>query len=162
MKRKEFSFFLKNVPGQLARLTALLKKENIRIEAMTIQDATAYVKAIYNARGKTLKRIASTGSYEAMLQDANEFALVRMLVDPTDRAAELLAQNDYIFELTPVIALHLDSRTADLAEIASRMGEAGINISTIYGSASGPDAKCLYVFSPEDIERAATSFESFN
>jgi len=161
MKRKEFSFFLKNVPGELGRLTSLLKKENIRIEAMTIQDASAYVKALYNARGKSLKRIASTASYESMLRDSNEFALVRLLVDQTEKAAELLAQNDYIFEISPVIALYLDSRSGDLAEIASRLGEEGINLNTIYGSVPGPDGKCLFVFSPEDIERAAKCFESY-
>jgi hypothetical protein len=166
MKRKEFSLFLKNVPGELGRLTSLLKKENIRIEAMTIQDASAYVKALYNARGKSLKRIASTASYESMLRDSNEFALVRLLVDQTEKAAELLAQNDYIFEITPVIALYLDSRSGemagDISEIASKLGEAGININTIYGSIPGPDAGCLYVFSPEDVDRAAGVFESIN
>ncbi|MBI5592818.1 MAG: amino acid-binding protein [Deltaproteobacteria bacterium] len=163
MKRKEFSFFLKNVPGELGRLTSLLKKENIRIEAMTIQDASAYVKALYNARGKSLKRIASTASYESMLRDSNEFALVRLLVDQTEKAAELLAQNDYFFEITPVIALYLDGRsgamTGDLSEIASRLGEEGVNINTIYGSIPGPDERCLFVFSPEDIDRAAKCFE---
>lgn len=162
MKRKEFSFFLKNVPGELGRLTSLLKKENIYIEAMTIQDASAYVKALYNARGKSLKRIASTASYESMLRDSNEFALVRLLVDQTEKAAEILAQNDYIFEITPVIALYLDSQSGDLAEIASKLGEEGININTIYGSVPGPDARCLFVFSPEDIDRAGRCFESFN
>jgi hypothetical protein len=158
MKRKEFSFFLKNVPGQLGHLTSLLKKENIQIEAITIQDASAYVKAIYNARGKALKRIASTASYESMLRDSNEFALVRLLVDQTEKAAELLAQNDYIFEITPVIALYLDSRTDNLADIASKLGEEGININTIYGSVAGPDEKSLFVFSPEDIDRAGRCF----
>ena len=167
MKRKEFSFFLKNVPGELGRLTSLLKKENIHIEAMTIQDASAYVKALYNARGKSLKRIASSASYESMLRDSNEFALVRLLVDQTEKAAELLAQNDYIFEITPVIALYLDGQSGymagemagDLAEIASKLGEEGININTIYGSVAGPDERCLFVFSPEDIDRAARCFE---
>ena len=162
MKRKEFSFFLKNIPGELGRLTSLLKKENIYIEAMTIQDASAYVKALYNARGKSLKRIASTASYESMLRDSNEFALVRLLVDQTEKAAEILAQNDYIFEITPVIALYLDSQSGDLAEIASKLGEEGININTIYGSVPGPDARCLFVFSPEDIDRADRCFVSFN
>jgi hypothetical protein len=166
MKRKEFSFFLKNVPGELGRLTALLKKENIQIEAMTIQDASAYVKALYNARGKSLKRIASTASYESMLRDSNEFALVRLLVDQTEKAAELLAQNDYIFEISPVIALYLDSQSGemsgDLSEIASMLGEEGININTIYGSVPGPESRCLFVFSPEDIDRDGRVFESFN
>jgi hypothetical protein len=166
MKRKEFSFFLKNVPGELGRLTSLLKKENIQIEAMTIQDASAYVKTLYNARGKSLKRIASTASYESMLRDSNEFALVRLLVDQTEKAAELLAQNDYIFEISPVIALYLDSQSGemagDISKIASMLGEKGININTIYGSVPGPDARCLFVFSPEDIDRAAGCFESFN
>ena len=160
MRREEITFFLKNAPGEMGKLTTLLKEAGINIESVAVQDASAYVQALFNARGKSLKRIASQASYVSMQKDSYEFALVRLLVDQTDRAAELLARNDYIFELTPVIAVHLENRVGILAEVTTKLGDNNININYIYGSAAATDEKCLLVFNPEDIELAEKTFES--
>jgi len=58
MVRTEISLFLKNVPGELGRLAALLGDAGINIDALTIQDASAYVRELFQARGKSLKRLA--------------------------------------------------------------------------------------------------------
>ncbi len=160
MRRNEITFFLKNVPGEMGKLTTLLKEGEINIESIAVQDASAYVQALFNARGKSLKRIASTASYVSMQKDSYEFALIRLLVDQTDKAAELLAKNDYIFELTPVIAVHLENKVGILAEVTTKLGDNNININYIYGSAAASDDKCLLVFNPEDIELAERTFES--
>lgn len=144
----------------MGKLASLLKDENINIESLTIQDASSYVQALFNARGKSLKRIASTDSYVAMQKDSYEFALVRLLVDQTEKAAEIMADNDYIFELTPVIAVYLENKPGVLADVTSRLGDNNININYIYGSVAGPDERCLFVFSPEDIALAEKTFES--
>ncbi len=162
MKRREISFFLKNAPGEFGKLAELLKKEDINIESITIQDASAYVQTLFNARGKSLKRIASSASYVAMQKDSYEFALVRLLVDKTDAAIDLLETNNYIFEITPVIAIYLPNKPGILADMASEMGRNSININYIYGSTSGPSEKCLIVINPEDIELAAATFEESN
>ena len=158
MTRKEIAFFLKNAPSELGRLASLLKEADINIEAITIQDASAYVKALFNARGKSLKRIASTTSYYSMLRDSNEFALVHLVVDQTEKAIDLLSKNDYLFEINPVIAVHLNNTPGKLAEVASKLGEQGININYIYGSVGGPDEKCLFVFNTEDMDGATRAF----
>ncbi len=158
MVRTEISFFMKNVPGELGKVATLLGNENINIDALTIQDTSAYVMEIFKARGKSLKRIASTASYDAMRKDSAEFALIRLLVDQTDNAIDLLSQNDYIFDIQPVIAVHLENKPGKLAEMATKLGEEGININYVYGSVEGPDEKCLFVFCPEDIELAAKVF----
>jgi len=41
MVRTEISLFMKNVPGELGKLASLLAGENINIDALTIQDASA-------------------------------------------------------------------------------------------------------------------------
>ena len=42
MVRTEISLFLKNVPGELAKLTAMLEEAGMNIDALTIQDASEY------------------------------------------------------------------------------------------------------------------------
>ena len=74
------------------------------------------------------------------------------------KAVDLLAKNDFLFDVMPVIALELENRPGELARIASKFGQEGININYVYGSVSSPEEKCLFVFCPEDIEQASKIF----
>jgi hypothetical protein len=159
MVRTEISLFLKNIPGELGRLASLFSNENINIDALTIQDASSYVQNLFEARGKSLKRIASVASYNSMRKDSAQFALIRMIVDQTDKAIDLLSKNDYLFDIMPVMTLELENRPGSLAAVANKFGEEGININYVYGTVSSPDEKCLFVFCPEDIDLAAKIFK---
>jgi hypothetical protein len=150
MVRTEISLFLKNVPGELGKLTTTLFQAGINIDALTIQ--------LFRGRGKSLKRIASAASYGSMKKDSAEFALIRLLVDNTDKAVDLLAKGDYIFDVMPVIALVIDNKPGTLAKMAEKFGKEGININYVYGSAIPGKGKSLFIFSPEDIEEAAKLF----
>ncbi|HIJ57847.1 MAG TPA: ACT domain-containing protein [Deltaproteobacteria bacterium] len=161
MVRTEISLFLKNVPGELGRLSTLLGEAGINIDALTIQDASSYVQELFKARGKSLKRIASVASYNSMRKDSAEFALIRMLVDQTDKAIDLLSKHDYLFDIMPVIAVELSNRPGELARISTEFGEQGININYVYGTVSSPEEKCLFVFCPEDIELASKIFKDY-
>jgi hypothetical protein len=161
MVRTEISLFLKNVPGELGRLASLFSDNGINIDALTIQDASGYVKDLFQARGKTLKRIASAASYNSIRKDSAEFALIRLLADDTDKAIDLLSKNEYVYDINPVIAIELENRPGTLAEISNKFGEEGININYVYGSVSSPDSKCLFVFCPEDIDLASRIFKNY-
>lgn len=161
MVRTEISLFLKNVPGELGKLSTLLGEAGINIDAITIQDASGYVKELFKARGRSLKRIASAASYNSMRKDSAEFALIRLLPADgmTNKAIDLLSRQDYLFDIMPVIAVELENRPGELAKIATRLGQEGININYVYGSVAGPDQKCLFIFCPDDIDHAAKIFK---
>ena len=161
MVRTEISLFLRNVPGELGKLASLISEAGINIDALTIQDASAYVQELFQARGKSLNRIASAASYNSMRKDSAEFALIRLLSGDTDRTIDLLSKHDYIFDIMPVIALQIENRPGEMAKIATKFGEEGININYVYGSVSSPDEKCLFVFCPEDIEHATQIFKDY-
>ena len=55
MVRTEISLFLKNVPGELGKLSTTLAEAGVNIDALTIQDASEYVQGLFKARGKSLK-----------------------------------------------------------------------------------------------------------
>ena len=94
-----------------------------------------------------------------MRKDSAEFALIRLLVDQTDKTIDLLSKNDYLFDIMPVMALELENTPGTLAAVANKFGEEGININYVYGTVSSPEEKCLFVFCPEDIELAAKIFK---
>ena len=158
MTRTEISLFLKNAPGELGKLALLLSQESINIDAMTIQDASSYVFELFKARGKSINRIASSASYNSVRKDSAQFALIRLLVDQTDKAMNILSKNEYLFDITPVIAIYLDNAPGSLADITSKFGKEGININYVYGSASNINEKCLFVFCPENMELATKIF----
>ena len=162
MIRTEISLFLKNQPGELGIMTEMLANSGINIDAITIQDASSYVKELFKGRGKSLKRIASAASYNSMRKDSADFALIRLLPADgmTNKAIDLLSKNGYIFDMMPVIAVELANKPGELAKLAKKFGEAGVNINYVYGSVvSSSDVKCLFVFCPEDIDLANQIFK---
>lgn len=158
MVRTEISLFLENIPGELGRLSGMLSDAGINIDALTIQDASEYVQEIFRARGKSLKRIAPAASYGSMQKDSANYALIRILVEDTDKAIDLLSKGGITFDIMPVIALVIDNKPGTLAKMAKRFGEEGININYVYGSALPKGKKSLFVFSPEDIDLASQIF----
>ena len=158
MVRTEISLFLRNVPGELGKLTGMLSDAGINIDALTIQDASAYVQELFKARGKSLKRVAPAASYGSMKKDSVDHALIRLLVENTDKAMDYFSKEGYLFDIMPVIALEIENKPGTLAEMARKFGEEGININYVYGSALPGENKALFVFCPEDIELAARIF----
>jgi hypothetical protein len=159
MVRTEISLFLENIPGELGKLATMLSEEGINIDALTIQDASKYVQELFKARGKSLKRIAPAASYGSMQKDSADYALIRLLVNQTDKTIDLLSRAEYIFDIMPVIALEIENRPGTLAEMAKKFGQEGININYVYGSALPDGEKSLFIFCPEDIELAAKIFK---
>lgn len=159
MIRTEIQLFLKNAPGELGRLAGTLAREGINIDALTIQDASAYVQELFKARGKSLKRIAPAASYGSMQKDSEQHALIRLLVDQTDHAIDFLSKEGYVFDIMPVIALIIDNKPGTLAQMAKKFGQEGININYVYGSALPGEEKSLFIFSPEDISLASQIFK---
>ena len=158
MVRTEISLFLKNVPGELGRMADLLADSGVNIDALTIQDASEYVQGLFKARGKSLKRIAPAASYGSVKKDSADYALIRLLVDKTDKAIDLLSREEFVLDIMPVIALEIDNKPGTLAKMAKKFGEEGININYVYGSALPKGKKSLFVFCPEDVELAARIF----
>jgi hypothetical protein len=161
MVRTEISLFLINAPGELGKLSALFADNGINIDAITIQDASGYVKELFKARGKSLKRIASAASYNSISKDSADYALIRILpADGTvNKAIDLLTEQEYVFDIMPVIALELENRPGELARIATQLGREGININYVYGSVAPSGGKCLLIFCPSDIDHAARIFK---
>jgi hypothetical protein len=159
MVRTEISLFLENAPGELGKLTSMLAEAGINIDALTIQDASAYVQGLFKARGKSLKRIAPAASYGSMQKDSADHALVRLLISDTDKSVDLLSSAGYVFDIMSVIALEIDNKPGTLAKMAKKFGEEGININYVYGSALPEGEKSLFVFCPEDTDLAARIFK---
>ena len=60
--------------------------------------------------------------------------LLRMVVDKTDEAVELLKNYNYLVSVEDVIAVEVPDKPGGLYEIADMLGENDVNIGYIYSS----------------------------
>jgi hypothetical protein len=154
-KITQLSVFLENKPGQLSSMAHTLGGEGINIIAMTIQDATEYIQGLFSkAREVTLRRIASTASYSAILKEASLVTLIRFITSDPQRSVGVLEKAGYLVNTAEVIATVMDNRPGQLASISESLAKADININYTYGSALEQAEKALFIFHVSDIDRA--------
>jgi len=153
-KARQVSVFLRNVPGELGAFAELMGKANVNILAMFIQNAADYIQEMFQARGKSIKRTASAASYGSVIKEAREYSLIRVMVDKTDKALEVLNEAQYWVNTSEVLVIKLHNRPGRLADISRRFGDANININYVYGSGALDVEKAIYVFNIPDVNQA--------
>ena len=156
-KEKQVSIFLRNVPGELGRFADLIGGSNINILAMFIQNAADYIQEMFEARGRSIKRTASAASYGSVIKEAKQYSLIRVVVDQTEKALEILKKANYWVNTTEVLVMRLENRPGTLAKISKRFGDADININYVYGSGASDVQTAMYVFHVSDVDTALKS-----
>ena len=156
-KEKQVSIFLRNVPGELGRFADLIGGSNINILAMFIQNAADYIQEMFEARGRSIKRTASAASYGSVIKEAKQYSLIRVVVDQTEKALEILKKANYWVNTTEVLVMRLENRPGTLAKISKRFGDADININYVYGSGTSDVQTAMYVFHVPDVDKALKS-----
>ena len=85
--------------------------------------------------------------------------LLRMVVDKTDEAVELLKNYNYLVSVADVIAVEVPDKPGGLYEIADMLGDNDVNIDYIYSSTIlKPEA--IIVLSVDNTEKAIQIFQS--
>ncbi len=156
--KKQLEVMLADAPGELAKLTAILKDEHVNIEAMSIQDANEYLLALYDVRSQTGRRVAPRDYYEAILKESAKYSMIRLITDNPDKAMEILGKGGYQVKVHEVIGLVLENKPGILNKISRKFGDAGINISYTYGSGFSDSESALFIFRVSDLEKALELF----
>lgn len=156
--------FLKNAPGELAKLCQVLKAQQINILAMSIQDAEDYLRGLFKAREITGRRIAPAANYGSVIKDSEDYSVIRFVVErhQTEEAIRVLKEAGYPLDTTPVLVITLDNKPGTLGTTAATFANAGINIDYVYGSVLSGSEKSLFIVhvKEQDLERAASLFRS--
>jgi hypothetical protein len=156
--KRQLEVMLADAPGELAKLTDTLRSEHVNIQAMSIQDANEYLRALYDVRSQTGRRVAPLEYYEAILKESAKYSMIRFIVDNPDKALEVLNRAGYQVKVQDVIGLILDNRPGILYKIAKRLGDVGINISYTYGSGFSDSESALFIFRVSDLAKALEMF----
>ena len=86
-----------------------------------------------------------------------EYGVMRMLVSDSDKAVAVLKEAEFSAKKTKVILINTQDVPGALAEILTKLADAGINVSYMYGYSSGDISNLILKVS--DPEKAATILE---
>jgi hypothetical protein len=160
-KKTQLSVILTNTPGELSKLCDILKAVNVNILAMSIQNAKDSVKELFNMREKTGRRIALAESYRGILKDSSDYSLIRLFVDRPAEAETALLKAKNLVDQEPILVFRLVNQPGILGQVAKRLGEAGVNIDYIYGSAMEDAKESIFVvhIAESDLDRVKDVFK---
>lgn len=156
--RKQLEVMLADAPGELAKLTEILKNEHINIEAMNIQDANEYLLALYDVRSQTGRRVAPRDYYEAILKESEKYSMIRFITDNPEKASDVLNAAGYKVKLEDVLGLVLQNKPGLLHMVSKAFGDSGINISYTYGAGFSDSLAALFIFKVSDLKKALEMF----
>lgn len=111
---------------------------------MAIKQLSIFVE---NKRGRLVeitKMLADSGVNMRALSiaDTRDFGILRLIVDDTQKACLVLAENNVMVKITDVVAVEMPHRTGSLNAALTVLNNAGINVEYLYAflSSSGQGA----------------------
>lgn len=88
------------------------------------------------------------------IAESPEFGILRIVVDRPADAIAALKKNNFVANLTEIVALEVDDRPGGLAAILKLLTEHGLNVEYMYGFVEKFSDKALLVFRFDDPDRA--------
>jgi len=88
----------------------------------------------------------------------DDSGVVRITIDSEKRMGYIFTQAGFITVETTILSVELGNQPGELHKVAKILGENGINITTVYGTASGENGSRI-VMSVNDPEKAAKILE---
>lgn len=91
------------------------------------------------------------------IADVEDYGILRVIVSDIHKASLALKDANYVFKITPVLAVPLQDAPGSLADALDVLGQAGINIEYLYAFVGRQQDKAYVIFRVRDadIEKAA-------
>jgi len=86
--------------------------------------------------------------------ETESFGVLRIVVDKSDAAVELLRDNGFVANFTDVVAIEVGDRPGGLASVLKIFADNDVNIEYMYGFVEKFSDKALLVFRFEDADFA--------
>ena len=95
-----------------------------------------------------------------MLADTADFGVARIIADDADNVAEILKKNDFIVNVTGVIAIEIPDEAGSLNRILKMLGENGRNVEYMYGFTGKKTGSAYMIMRTTDVEKAQSVLKS--
>jgi hypothetical protein len=93
------------------------------------------------------------------IADTAEFGILRIIVDKTDEAAEILNKAGFTIKMTMVAAVEIEDKPGSLDKLMVMIQKFGINIEYLYASLGGNSGKAVVIFKLEDQDKGFALLE---
>jgi hypothetical protein len=78
----------------------------------------------------------------------------KLYVKNANKAMKILSKADYTTDLRDVLKVELENRPGALAEVATKLGNKGVNIEYCYGTIAKKAGSTVVILDVSDIDRA--------
>jgi hypothetical protein len=94
------------------------------------------------------------------LADAADFGILRLIVNDTDKANQVLKAHGFSVSKTHVVAVAVPDRPGGLAEILAAIRDARLNVEYMYAFVHRRDVDATIIFRFDDLDRAVASLQA--
>ena len=88
------------------------------------------------------------------VMDSVEHGVLRVVLDATEKAEDVLAKSNMPFNKTDVLCVILDNRAGSLASVAEKLATNHINISYAYCTAGAKGGRTTGILKVADVKKA--------
>ena len=89
------------------------------------------------------------------LADTADFGILRLIVNDSDKAKQVMKESGFTVAKTEVVALEVPDRPGGLAGILVSLDKAAINVEYMYAFVQHSGANAIIIFRFDDPDRAA-------
>lgn len=86
------------------------------------------------------------------IADVEDYGILRVIVDDVHKTSIVLKNANYIFKITPVIAVPLKDKPGNLADVLDILGNAEINIEYLYAFVGRQAGQAYVIFRMRDSD----------
>lgn len=129
---------------------------------MTIRQISVFVENKPGAMVSITQALGKAGvDLRALsLADTQDFGILRMIVDDTDKAKQALAAIGCFTTVSDVLAAEIPDTPGAMTELIGKVAETGLNIEYTYAFISPVNRKAYIVLRIKDIDGAAKALKS--
>jgi hypothetical protein len=93
------------------------------------------------------------------LADTTDFGILRLIVNDTEKAKQVLRENGFTVGKTEVIAVEVFDRPGGLADILNIMKNNGINVEYMYAFVQKSGGNAIIIFRFDELEKAIETLQ---
>ena len=93
------------------------------------------------------------------LADTTDFGILRLIVNDTEKAKQVLKENGFTVGKTEVLAVEVPDRPGGLATILNAMRDAGINVEYMYAFVQKSGGNAIIIFRFDELEKAISALQ---
>ena len=96
------------------------------------------------------------------LAEAEDFGIVRIIVDDVYNASTVLKDEGYVFSITKVLAVAIPDEPGGLAKVIRTLGDNGVNVEYMYAFTTRKKGLAYMILRVEDNQKAIEVLQKNN